>query len=534
MKVERYGVANTAQEGIGNARLNGNVNSKAFSGIAEEMGQFGQSLNQVSNDQFKIAMKEKEKHDSAMVMEADQKLNLWEQDTLHDGEKGFYAKKGKDAIGSVPDVKKSFDDLVEKTLETLQNDIQKQAFTKMVNSRKSAIGRSISAHERQERQVWRNATEEAGVADATAGVINNFTDEERIAEFLSRGERYIMANAEGKPAEATKAKIEAFKSLALTGAIKRMAEKNSSTATDFYNKYKDLISGNDHIVLEKTLSSHSLIQDAVKTSDEIMSGEGTYEERLKKAHAIEDPRLRDEVVSRVKVRTKESEEIKLEQYKTLKDMAFKAAFDGAKGVEQIEGYVNLEFDDQQKVRKILEGDVKTDPKTLYTLSRMSVDDFAKEDLLNYVDKLSPSDWQEQVKKQEKISKGSAEQFSVTTTKEKFNKLVDSVISDKAFGKMGTSNQEAYLKLERRFNGMMTQRQSELGRELNPNEVQDLVDALGVEIVTDHGTFWNTEDYAYTDDNISSIIMALQSQGIEPTQANIQSAYDALKKQGRIK
>lgn len=129
---------------------------------------------------------------------------------------------------------------------------------------------------------------------------------------------------------------------------------------------------------------------------------------------IEDPTEREGALEEYDLRTK----VAAAEVKAKSAAAQRAAFAVIESGGDLDAELSFEdkmtigMDGMRELRayQAADGKVETDPEAYYMLNRMMVEDparFAQENLLPYINKLSPTDWQEIVRKQADVPDGSA-------------------------------------------------------------------------------------------------------------------------------
>ncbi len=274
--------------------------------------QVGQDIRNFSGTMFRRAQQIKTENDAAKVIEADAALAEWENESLHNPETGYYAQRGKNALGGTKRLREEFQKTVGDLEGKLDNDEQKQTFRKMLSSRSRAVMSGAARHEAQERKGWIQNVTDSAVTASVNGAINNYTDPQIIDSHLTRGQTYIRSTGKtmGDSADQITLRIQQMRSDAHQGVIERLLISSPGQAKAYYDQHKGEITGADHAATKKRIKGHEDKAAAQAFSDKIWQDGGELDVMLKKARVIKDPAVRDTVVSRLKARRNEAKAIK--------------------------------------------------------------------------------------------------------------------------------------------------------------------------------------------------------------------------------
>ena len=142
-QVPVYGAPRVQEEPIPGVRAPVQAPLEAFGGGAglEAQNRATQRLLGIGQE---IALQEKKKADSAVLMDADSKLSAWETDWFYNPKTGARTKKLKDAQGLPDQLKTDFKTFTDSIESSFSNEIQKQGFKKLAQARFADMHRSVS------------------------------------------------------------------------------------------------------------------------------------------------------------------------------------------------------------------------------------------------------------------------------------------------------------------------------------------------------------------------------------------------------
>jgi hypothetical protein len=134
-----------AQAPASAARVNLRVTPEDFgAGVAQGVEQLGAGLE-------KVAKAQKEKIDTARVMDATASQDSWDELAIYDPDQGaLHTRKGKDAVGMTDEFMKARDEAVAAFRTGLSNDQQRLAFDRIQAEKHRVIYHTLSSHQAQE------------------------------------------------------------------------------------------------------------------------------------------------------------------------------------------------------------------------------------------------------------------------------------------------------------------------------------------------------------------------------------------------
>lgn len=366
-----------------------------------------------------ILAEERDKADDAAILEAENKLARVEQTLLY-GEQGALSRKGKDSFELPELVDADFEKQASEIAKTMRTPKQQAAFNRIRANRGLNISATIHRHVHGERQAWEASELKDGVLNGVNAAVANALDPRRVGEELTA----VVARIEkhgpraGMSPEAVKAAVAGAKTDIHTGVIERLlANGNDRAAKVYFEETKGQIAGTAIERVEKALEVGTLRGEAQREADKILLAGGTFAEQRARAKAIEDPKLRDEVLGRIEhegqVREREERDRKetaaVDGYNiidrtgttTAIPPAMWAAYDGSTRSAML-SYAK---------QKAAGADPETNSAVYYGYLQMATNqsaDFAKTNLLENRHQLSDSDFKQLAGLQLSIRQGNKE------------------------------------------------------------------------------------------------------------------------------
>lgn len=325
---------------------------------------------------------------------------------MYDPTTGAMTVKGKDALGLEQRVPEVFDKVGAEISSKLTNERQRISFQRAFQNRRESMASQLSQHAFRETQAWDADRTKAAITLSADAAIANASDLAKVADELDHGRAVItdFGRRNGMSQEAIDRQLLDYRTQVHTGIIDRYLSANLDQAAEaYYDETRDQISGDAQARIEKALDAGSLRGRAQRETDQILAAGGTLTEQREKARAIEDPELRDEVMSRLEHEATVRAAAERAQDETTLRGAYDIV-DRTHNVAAIPPTVWAELDGNARsglrgyARALAAGTpVKTDPVTwtrLMELARTDPDKFVQENLLRYKDKLDDGDYQE--------------------------------------------------------------------------------------------------------------------------------------------
>jgi len=265
---------------------------------------FGQATVELAKTAVAIEEKERRKADELAFLRADQAASEYETTFLYDKDTGAMNQQGENAFGLPDRMKSEYDKKMNEIMGTLANDRQKSAFEKSYLSRRKSVHKQIYSHMSREGQKFDSAMTESYIANEQDAALKNFHDPERIDLSIQRSRAAILQHSDrnGMPGEYTKMKIQKVESQTYYGVISKILDGGDDLAAkEYYNKYKDRLTGEDQQRVSKLLEAGAIKGESQRKSDQIWANsDGDLGVSMQKAEKIKDPKLRDETMRRLR------------------------------------------------------------------------------------------------------------------------------------------------------------------------------------------------------------------------------------------
>ncbi len=296
--VPRYSQPQVREEALPGPRVSTDAPASAFGAGQASQKLFGEIQ----------GVMEKAKHDADQlsILDADRQLAQAETELLYAPQTGAINKKGKDAFGVHDEVMQSLESRTKEIEEGLKNETQRAAFRQRLAVRQSDIDRQLQKHVSSEIQSYDSQTTESYLANERDAAIANYHDPQRVQDSISRQQYEIMTHADrnGLPDEWVKQKTVEATSSTHAGIVSRMlANGQDREAKGYFEANRDNFSGKHSAEIEKDLEEGSLRGESQRQSDDIFNKySGSLSQAMEKAREIDEPKLRDEVVGRIKDR----------------------------------------------------------------------------------------------------------------------------------------------------------------------------------------------------------------------------------------
>lgn len=344
--------------------------------------------------------------DQTALLEAGNRLSEWENDRLYNPNGGALTKKGKDALDLPTTVLNDYETVTNDIASGLSTDSQRQAFAKMRVQRRQDIDLTIKRHVFGEMQAYKASELDAFVGNASNLAVQNAQDPARVGIELNRAVDAIKQNAPalGMGKEAVDAKVAQITTQTHVGVIDRLLSlEKPEAAKVYYEETQSQISGDAQARIEKALKAGSARKEAQKQSDAIIAAGGTLTEQREKARQIDDPDVRDEVMSRIEHENAVADKVR----RDTEEETLRGAFDIVDRTHNVARippatWATLDGSARSALRNYSESlsrgiPVKTDLPTFYGLMRQAADDpqaFAEVNLLSYRDKLDEGEFKQ--------------------------------------------------------------------------------------------------------------------------------------------
>ena len=469
-RVPRFGSQQVREAPLPSARITTQVTPEEFgAGIGRSLTNVGQ-----------VVQEQRNKADDIMVFDADRELGEFENNALYHPESGALTRRGRDAFDMPEQVRADYAAKVNEIEARLTSPGAKQKFRRLTVGRERGINRTVQRHVAAEIKKFEDESTENYLKNARANAAFNYNDPERVGVEIARQKMALSAYAQrnGLPADWTKNKIESAESQTHVAVIERMLVNNQDRmAKAYFKANKSGITGEHITGVEKALEAGSLRGESQRRADAIFEASDDFTTQLATARKIGDPKLRDEVVSRVKQRNSEQATATAQEQRQAKDDSWEIIASGeGKDAIPVTTWAKLNGADQQAIVTFLQkrasGEaIDTDWEAYYSLARLDPKALAQVNLNDFRTKLANTEFKQAVAWQRAgqtaLSKGVAPEG---TTQQLINSaLKEHKMADKLKGQFTS-----------RVYQTIDEEQQNLGRKLTTKERQQIIDTLMIE------------------------------------------------------
>ena len=217
-------------------------------GVAPDTTSIAQGLQSVGRGAQMLMDKEREKADTALLMDADNQLTKWQQQSMY-GENGAYTRKGQNALDVTNQTLDQFDKAQAEIAKTLTNEQQKARYAQIVNSRRNSLSSDLNRYEYGERQNYYGQVEKAQLETSMQGAALEYQDPAKVNQYRQKVDAVLSSRAErlGLSPEAAQAERLETNSGMSTAVIQRMLIDSPQKAKSYYESYKDTMTAEDQI-----------------------------------------------------------------------------------------------------------------------------------------------------------------------------------------------------------------------------------------------------------------------------------------------
>ena len=523
-------------------------------GVSREALGGGRALRGLSEVE-KIFAEEKRNADNIASLEANSKLAEAETFLLSDPETGALNQRGKNALNLGESVNENFDKRAKEIEEGLTNDAQRQSFRRSLAARRDNVNRKIQGHISREKVKFDNEVTDSFIRNEANAAALNFNDPDRVQQSIELQKAAVEDHADrnGLPAEAVKLrKLEVASNTHSNVITKMLSGGDSDRAEKYFKKNRKEFTASDLATIEKDLATAGLRKKSQRVTDSIVESSVTLTEGLDKARQVQDPRLRDETVKRVRQRFEEQSRARRIDDET----NYRSVSDLAKQVRSVDGippnqWNRLTLEQQNRmanhIRNLNRG--LSPPKNseryydLINVASANPSSFMQKNLLEDQDKIDESQLSQLIKMQADMrnGKGAANrELKGFETKNQVleNLLVEIDIDPRA--KRGTDKEKTLI-FRQALDERVLEFEEQNKRKPNNNEIRKLGKELQLEVVTDRGLIYNTEKRIFLLDpedrpsiafeeipeqEVAKIREAISRRGTEPTDEQVLMLYVA--------
>lgn len=217
-------------------------------GVAPDNSGIEQGLRSFQRGAEILVAKEREKADTALLMDADNQLTQWQQKTMYD-DGGVYSRKGKNALDVTNQTLEQFEQTQAEIAKNLTNDAQKARYAQIVASRRNSLSNDLNRYEYNERQNYYGQVEKGQLETSMQGAALEYQDPAKVQQYRQKIDAVLSSRAErlGLSPEAAQAERLETNSGMSTAVIQRMLVDSPQRAKGYFESFKDTMTAEDQI-----------------------------------------------------------------------------------------------------------------------------------------------------------------------------------------------------------------------------------------------------------------------------------------------
>lgn len=497
-----------APNALPDARLSPNAPLEAFGGgnaaPQDMLGGFTRGAVAIYED-------EKRKADEIAITDADAKLTAAQTQLLYgtqdNPQSGALNRMGKDSFTTPEDVQSSWNKATADIMSGLTNDTQRMVVDRMAKGRFGEMNGQVQQHLATQRDRYDQETTDGLVKQESDLALKNYQQPDLVEGSIARQQEALTAYASrhsGLPDGWLKQRIAQVTSQTYTGVIHQLIDdKNMLAAKSYFADHESDISGSDAGPLRVALKQGSILGAAQQASDSIMSHYTNDAAAYAEAKQIQDPEVREATTQQIQREIARRE-------KSISDAGEQISQQAVNIIQQTHNWQSVPTSiwSQLKVsqrgelvdyaKKLSGGEaVKTDLQTYYDLRTQAStpalqDQFLKLNLPDYINKLSPTDFEEITGIQASLRQNDGKSIA----KLDGYRTVDQVVKDGLNGaginpnpKGGTDQAKNVASFHRQVDEQVAAFEQRTGKKAGADDAQHIVDNLLVQgVVSGSGFF----------------------------------------------
>ncbi|MEC7472455.1 MAG: hypothetical protein VX946_03725 [Pseudomonadota bacterium] len=218
------------------------VGAPGFSMRAPDASGLVRGIEQAERGFMEHVEQEREKADTAALMNADRQLTEWQNSAMFDPENGVYAKKGANALGITAPTLEAFEQEQQRIGAALGNEQQRARFEQIVANRRNSFNADLNRYEYRERQSFYDDTEKGQLQTQVETAALYYNDPEKISYLIGKTNAINQARAArlGLSPDAAGAESLGSTSAIMAAAVGRMVNDNPYQARDYFNQNRGL------------------------------------------------------------------------------------------------------------------------------------------------------------------------------------------------------------------------------------------------------------------------------------------------------
>lgn len=499
-KVPTLGPQIVQSQSLPNVQVNPNAAS-GFRDVANSASKITDALSRTGQLAAQYVGNERKKADQVKAMQAESELLKSKNDLFYNDKDGYYKQKGQGALESMGDYEERYQKKVSEIESTLTSDRQREMFRNKALAVGVEVNGSLQKHAFSEGQKYDEQQSKSYLENLKTDAVLNYSTPGKVGANLVEMEAKIneYADRNGLDEESKTALLRDTKSKTHSEIMNRMVnEGDEKLASSYFNTVKGDLSSDDLVRIEKVLEEGKIRGEAQSYEDQIFSKHGgSMSQAMAEARKIDEPKLRDEVTSRLKSRFALADAEKRDRVENLHRSATDI-IEAQGSVDAIprEQWAQFSLSERSALRSYAATKNKgAEPETkwevYYDLQQLAANPSTKEQFkdLNLLEKrndLSDAEFKELTKLQAGLRKGAKgaenELNGVRTNKQ----IVDDSLRQAGFDLKNDTDEVVLFR--RSVDEEVRQWQDNNKKKINSKELQGIVDNLMIQGKTKDGFF----------------------------------------------
>lgn len=231
------------------------VGTPGISMRAPDASGLAQGIAQVERGVMRRVEEERERADTAAVMEADKQLTDWQHNAFFNPEGGVYTRKGSNALDVTNQTLGQFDQQQAKIAESLTTQRQKDRYNEIVSRRRQSLSGDLNRYEFGERQNYYDQVDDGQIETAQQGAMLYYNEPAKVAEYQNKMAAVLESRAmrKGLPPELAQAELLKANSSMSKNVIGRMINDDPNKAKSYFEQAKGGMTGEDQEQIERAI-----------------------------------------------------------------------------------------------------------------------------------------------------------------------------------------------------------------------------------------------------------------------------------------
>ncbi len=231
------------------------VGAQGFSMRAPDASGLTRGMQQAEAGAMRYIEQERERADTAAVLEADRQLTDWQNSAMFDPEGGVYTRKGSNALNVTNQTIEQFDVQQERIAQNLKTDQQRARYQQIVASRRQSLSGDLNRYEFGERQRYYDEVDEGQIETSMQSAALYYNDPEKITYYQNKMAAVLQSNAQrkGLPEEAAQAQLLKYNSAMSSAVINRMAADDPYKAREYFEQAQGAMTAEDQVQIDRLI-----------------------------------------------------------------------------------------------------------------------------------------------------------------------------------------------------------------------------------------------------------------------------------------